>query len=120
MKPFDLEAALKGAPVMTRGGMAVTELTRFHQAEAALLGVIRGKLYGWNLDGTHYTNAAGSISKAAYDLVMATRKITYWVNFYPDGNSAGYPTRAAADHAAAGSRLRFGGKARKLVLEVAE
>jgi hypothetical protein len=53
MKPFDLKAALAGAPVVTVSGMPVTSLHLFegvHQTNA-LFGVCDGGVESWSDDG---------------------------------------------------------------------
>jgi hypothetical protein len=76
MKPFDLEAALDGAPVQTRDGRPVTQLTHFTVAsDYSLAGVIEGYLYQWKLDGS----LPSSLDDSRLDLVMAPVKKTGWV-----------------------------------------
>lgn len=71
MKPFDLEAALRGAPVVTRNGREVTQLTRFYDVKSKnpLRGVVLGDIYGWPMDGAVWTNGA-----CPEDLFMADTK----------------------------------------------
>ena len=46
MKPFDLKAALSGAPVVTRDGREVTQLVRFDGATTySLAGLLDGRIY---------------------------------------------------------------------------
>ena len=52
MKPFDLEAALAGAPVITRDGRPVTQLHKFDATTPlCLVGVVGGEVYSWCLEG---------------------------------------------------------------------
>jgi hypothetical protein len=80
LKPFDLEAAKRGEPVVTRGGEPVLELHYFETATgkyplAAVVGPV-----------THVFTADGfyDISKEPHhtDLFMAPRKQTVYVNLY--------------------------------------
>jgi hypothetical protein len=57
MKPFDLEAALRGEKVVTRDGREVTQLVRFkgtHKSQE-LFGVVKGSEvpHSWYSDGIH-------------------------------------------------------------------
>jgi len=73
MKPFNLEAALAGAPVCTRGGEPVTQLTPFTvTSDHPLVGVIEGEFYRWTLDGRFP-------SYSPRDLFMAPVKKTGWI-----------------------------------------
>lgn len=48
MKPFDIEKALDGEPVVTRSGQPVTELTLFYatKEEYCLRGVLEHEIMG--------------------------------------------------------------------------
>jgi len=73
MKPFNLEEALAGAPVCTRSGEPVTQLTPFTvTSDHPLVGVIEGEFYRWTLDGRFP-------SYSPRDLFMAPVKRTGWV-----------------------------------------
>ncbi len=75
MKPFDLTAALAGAPVCTRDGRPVTQLTKFDCYNSApLRGVIDGCISAWREDGTD--------RDGSYILFMAPTKKTGWVARY--------------------------------------
>jgi len=81
MKPFDLEAAKRGDPIVTREGTEakliayVPELGELHR----VLYTVPNNDYALSCteDGRHYTN-----SQSGYDLFMAPKKRTVWVNFY--------------------------------------
>ena len=75
MKPFDLTAALAGAPVCTRDGREVTQLHKFDGVTYGLVGVIQGQLYTWSVDGKADTGSHR-------DLCMAPVKKTGWVAMY--------------------------------------
>ena len=70
MKPFNLEAALRGEKVVTRDGREVTQLTHFEIKSAyRLYGVVSGRLYIWFGDGSFATD----LKESDYDLFMATK-----------------------------------------------
>ena len=75
MKPFNLVAALAGAPVVTRDGTPFTNVQHFPSATAEynLAGVNKGMVKLFKDDGT--------ASDGPY-LFMASVKRTVWVNMY--------------------------------------
>ena len=77
MKPFDLERALAGDPVVTRYGRPVTQLTLFKDTDAwPLVGIIDRRMYSFNIDG----KSTGLISKDGFfDLFMAPKVQKRWV-----------------------------------------
>jgi hypothetical protein len=81
MKPFDLDAALSGAPVVTRDGREVTQLTKFDvRGLWSLIGVIDREIHRWTVYGTSsYPEAAG---EGINTLLMAPVKKTGWVARY--------------------------------------
>jgi hypothetical protein len=65
MKPFDLQAALDGAKVVTRLGYEVTQLVKFDvRQRMTVAGVVNGNIYWWKEDGT------GSGNCNALDMFM--------------------------------------------------
>lgn len=72
MRKFDLSAALAGAKVCTRDGREVTQLHKFDGVTYGLVGVMRGMLYTWGVDGASDTGPSR-------DLCMAPVKKTGWV-----------------------------------------
>jgi len=85
LKPFDLEAALNGAAVVTRAGKEVTEVVVLKNTFYGknVLALINGNLYSFYQDGkvdedVEYPN----------DLFMKPTQVTKWVNIYK--NSSGY------------------------------
>lgn len=81
MKPFNLEAALNGARVVTRDGSEVTQLVMFNTDEGVrcLVGVVSGKLVSWFKDGKY------SLVNKSSDLLMAPSIKTVFVARYSDG-----------------------------------
>ncbi|EPS1221647.1 hypothetical protein ACVBR5_000873 [Burkholderia cenocepacia] len=79
MKPFDLAAAKRGAPLITRDGRAVTEFHQFETEESKFpcAAIINGEAYWVNLEGR---DCYGRESDA--DLFMAPCKRTVYVNIW--------------------------------------
>ena len=79
LKPFDLEAALQGAAVVTREGKEVSELVVLKTLTYGrnLFAVIDGLLYSFYYDGKVYEN-----EEYKNDLFMKPTQVTKWVNIY--------------------------------------
>lgn len=77
MKPFNLEEALAGKPVITRDGREVTQLVKFdaNYEKYTLYGVVNNIILRWTNDGIFYNKA---------DLFMKSEKKSIWVNAYHD------------------------------------
>jgi len=72
-KQFDLEKALAGEPVETRGGESVTEITHFKSAvneSFTIVGVLNGEFGTWTARGLCF----GSTTPHPRDLVMSPKK----------------------------------------------
>lgn len=67
MKKFNLDAALKGEPVCTRGGLNVID-THFLKSVDRIVGVCDNTISYWNLDGSYYTDY-----EHHFDLFMAEK-----------------------------------------------
>jgi len=78
-KPFDLEAALNGAAVVTREGKEVTEVVVLKTMIYArnVLAIIDGELYWFHQDGKVAEDVEYNI-----DLFMKPQQVTKWVNIY--------------------------------------
>lgn len=77
LKPFDLEAALKGDSVVTDDGREVTEITEFKTTvDYKVLGVINGCLASISPDGAYHNGSCW------YKLFMKPQQVTKWVNIY--------------------------------------
>jgi hypothetical protein len=87
LKPFDLEAALNGAAVVTRDGEKVTEVVilknKYHGKNVFAL--INSTLYWFNQDGRIYEAV-----ECSNDLFMKPQQVTKWVNIY--STKSGYLT----------------------------
>ena len=80
MKPFNLEKALSGEPVVNGSGVKVTEIVYFNTVDQRLsppiIAVLDGVSRGFTIDGIHYK----AHPSESIDLFMAdTEK---WVNVY--------------------------------------
>ena len=108
MKPFDLEAAKAGAPIVTRDGRPAKFIA--HVAEAhpgqRLLVLVGGAVCKSFEDGRHLSISGGD---SEYDLFLAPTKRTVWVNVYGYGGATWYDIEKAADDGALSGRL--GGRA---------
>jgi hypothetical protein len=87
MKPFDLEQALAGAPVCTREGKPVTQLTKFDLHEKGvvrLVGVTSGRhIERWYPNGSYEFHDHSHV-----DLFMAPIIRTGWIARYSDGTTS--------------------------------
>ena len=115
MKPFNLQEALAGKPVMTRDGRTVTQLHLFEcDAKFVLYGVVESCscIYAFRKDGT-WTSGPSKL-----DLFMASTGKTVWVNLYHDWTGR-YDSQEKADAWANNSPAspRIGGKAFPIIYE---
>jgi len=81
MKPFDLEKALAGEPVVTRDGRPVTQLIKFEaivEDGYVIYGVVNNKIFNF-LDSGKYDR---TFESHCFDLFMAEPE--RWVNVYYD------------------------------------
>ncbi|WP_261541708.1 hypothetical protein [Burkholderia multivorans] len=101
MKPFDLEAAKRGAALVTRDGRAVSEFHVFETEESdkPCVAVVDGRPF-WTTRSGKY---GGDYEESEKDLFMAPQKRTVYVNFYPDEEASYYP---AADLARSASYVK--------------
>ncbi len=115
MKPFDLEAAKRGEPIVTRGGEAAKFIAHVPDADIGFRVVVMldGVIECYCDDGSYRLS-----SKSTCDLFMAPRKLTVWVNVYPPYTSCfggAYETEAIANNYA--GRNRIGNRAWPLEIE---
>lgn len=116
MKPFDLEAAKAGAPLVTRDGRPAKFIA--HVAEAhtnqRLLALIDGDIHIRFEDGS-YLGPGGRGGETNNDLFMAPVKRTVWANVYGYGGAPWHNTEKDADDGAL--RNRLGGRAWPIEIE---
>ena len=92
---FNLEAALAGDKVITRDGREVTQLTHFNViTDRSLCGVIDNEMCTWLIDGVR---RVGGSDRENYQLFMAPKKLSGFVNIYSDQTSVECPSRKVAD-----------------------
>lgn len=79
LKPFNLDAALQGAEVVTREGQKVTEIVWLKTLSYPhnLFAVIDGHLHAFNKQGRSYADIDHD-----NDLFMKPQQVTKWVNIY--------------------------------------
>lgn len=113
MKPFNLEAALAGEPVITRSGEEVTQITLFKiDNPYPVFGIIGGQIFAFSPTGKNHLNR-----DTANDLFMASKKRVVWVNLYKNGYAYYYDTEADAVFDPRRRLGRLGGKAYSLEIE---
>lgn len=80
MKPFNLEQALAGKPVVTRDGRPVTQLHLFKVDNPfPLCGLTENnRIHQWSENGKQFLEGDN-----AGDLFMASEKKSGWINIYP-------------------------------------
>ena len=84
MKPFNVEAALAGAPVITRDGRKVTQITKFEGIDWPVRAVIEGNTH---LSCFSLKGSAGHARCSYSDLFMAHVKKKGWINIYPQNRA---------------------------------
>jgi hypothetical protein len=80
LKPFNLQDALAGKPVVTRQGKKVTQLHLFNtNAEEPLFAIIEDDedVFCWSTNGKY-----NPTKQTSFDLFMAPEKKSIWVNLY--------------------------------------
>lgn len=96
MKPFDLDAAKRGDPLVTRDGRAALEFRYFATVDGSYKcrAVIEGACESFTLDGVFYVER-----ESREDLFMAPRKVTRFLNLYVNGVCYHFATeKDARDH----------------------
>ena len=80
MKPFNLEKALAGEPVVNGRGVKVTEIVYFNTVDQRLsppvIAILDGVSRGFTIDGIHYEGHPNE----SIDLFMDENEL--WVNVY--------------------------------------
>lgn len=112
MKPFDLEAAKRGDPIVCRDGTPVKFIAHVPEAhkDARVLYLFNEWVYVANESGTFQNQAERS-------LFMAPKKRTVWVNLFPSGNDCHYETEEDANRMIPKTDKRLGGKAYPVEIE---
>ena len=114
MKPFDLEVAKAGAPLVTRDGRPAKFIAHVAEAHLSqrLLVLIDGGVYT-KFESGKYSNSPAHVSH--HDLFMAPVKRTVWVNLYEYRTAVWHDTEKEADDGTLNGRL--GGRAWPIEIE---
>src|ERR1700761_2820040 len=108
LREFNLEEAVKGAPLVTRDGRKVTEFKYFEtHVTGNCIAVIDGLMYDYDMNGKAIGNAI------SFDLFLAPRIIERWQNvyLYPESSnrpfSRHYNSKKTADEFASSIRTHY-------------
>ena len=112
MKPFSLEAAKRGEPIVCRDGTPAKFIAYVPEARPACrVVVLAGDFVVTEaVDGRRWTDVESDT-----DIFMAPKKRTVWLNLYSNEAARMHPTQRAADES--GENNRIGGKAWPLEIE---
>lgn len=88
MKPFDLKKAISGDPIVTKDGRKARFITHIPECTYGVVVVLEGA----NVPSAYNEKGLSTFSTEidAYDLFMATKKRTVYVNFYENGTATHY------------------------------
>lgn len=120
MKPFDLEAANRGEPLVNRDGKKIDFFVFDSGADEGCKVLARNE--GTRCVMAYYSDGRiNRSSESGFDLFMAPKKITLYVNAYRRSDNGtvvvyAYDSEKAADRYAS-SELRIGGKAYRMEIE---
>lgn len=115
MKPFNLEAAKAGDPIVTRYGTKAEFIAHIPHAriDSRVVALVGDMVKSYHESGTYFIDPTEPVSD---DLFMAPKKRTVWVNFYDHAfGAAYYNTEDEANNAAMVTRK--GGKAYPVEIE---
>jgi len=102
MKPFDLEAAARGEPLVTRGGQTAHFIAHVPELDESVCVICRVEK---TLLAAYENGRSYDVGESKYDLFMAPKKRTVWVNMYPGGYTRWHDTEAQADEDAGIQRI---------------
>lgn len=103
MKPFNLEEAKAGKPLVTRAGYPVEFIGISKTHKQPLICVHDGCEEAYNLDGTYFNYTPRKVS--SLDLCMAPTNREGWVNVYPNNVTYLYLTQTIAENNAGLDRI---------------
>ena len=86
MKPFNLEAARRGEPIICRDGTIPTEFYHFETAynnSKKIVAVVGGDRMNFNDNGVYID----CMTESSLDLFMQSKTVTGWVNIYKSYNA---------------------------------
>lgn len=117
MKPFNLDDAIIGAPIVTRDGESARFIAYVPETmdNSQLIVLTKGKLRFYFANGSFLNDGIPS----SFDLFMAPIKKTVWVNFYQEMRAGYYyETEEQANKNAGNSFTRIGKKAHPVEIEI--
>lgn len=84
MKPFNLEAAKSGAPIVTRDGREARFIAHVPEANEVerIVALIGKSLFWYSENGSYLLD-----TESNRDLFMKPQKRTIWVHLYADGSA---------------------------------
>src|SRR5690348_3352719 len=102
-KPFNLEEALAGKPVITRDGRAVTELHQLPTitTKGNVIAVVAGAPKHFYTDGSYLNNG----TEHRHDLFMKPEQKSFWTNIYHNDEVHTHATKEEADRCADNGRI---------------
>ena len=116
MKPFDLEAAKRGEPICNRDGESCVFIAHVPGAnlENRVVALTPSEeVLVFNEEGSYYCDG----DESRYDLFMAHRKRTVWVNLYEEGKFANHHENEESANERADGTNRIGNRAWPLEIE---
>lgn len=114
MKPFDLEAAKRGEPIISRAGVPHKFIA--HVPEATEINRVVTLTSGGDIRVNMENGTISVNAQSTNDLFMATKKRTIYLNLYRDGTTAVH-TSSLEDANRYAFPGRIGGKAWPLEIE---
>ena len=96
MKPFSLEAAMRGEPIVCRDGTPAKFVAHVPEAVKSQRVIVQIRN---NFGLFHETGWWGEINPHYSDLFMAPKKRTVWVNFYGGLSATFFESESDADDA---------------------
>jgi hypothetical protein len=114
LKPFNLEAALKGEKVVTRDGREVTDIREFPTATEGyrVAAVLNGDIETFTESGKY-----DNFGQTSADLFMAPKERVVWANIYKNGVWIEHKTEEDADNRQDLTDTRLGGRAYPITVE---
>ena len=88
MKPFNLERAIAGDPLVFKSGQTPYDIT-WHPATRRFVGQIHRQSYFYSWDEQGVMKQAAEKPIDHYDLMMAPRTVTKWILFDSDPSCRG-------------------------------
>lgn len=115
MKPFNLERTKAGDKIITRSGHEATFIAYVPELDYTLrvLYHVNGTICACGINGFVY----GIEKDSSYDLFMAPKKRTIWINLYHKSLHIGYYYDSEEEADDSATDLRIGGKAYSVEIE---